>query len=220
MKKSAEKALTKAKDQANEALSTANGAPPEVKDGGTAEVAGEVLVVVSRARKALEEQRKETIKPYREEIEEIDNGFKELTNSLGGREKALKKQLDDWEEAEERRIEAERQKAEEEATAKQVEEDERAREEGRESETVEPEEVEDVGALHVGTGTVGGTKTWTAEIEDLAAIPHEFLIDAIRENPKLQEALEVVLRAKAKKQKDKAKIPGVKFFQKRHRTIR
>lgn len=220
MKKAASKALSQAKEQANAALSASTSAPEAVTDGGSAELAAEVLVKVSKARKEIDAARKKATEPSREETDEINNEFNEVINGLKGREAALKKELDDWEEAEEKRLAEERRKAEEEAARKQVEADEQAREEGVEAEEVEVADVGSTGALKVGGGTVGGAKTWTAEITDVAEIPHEFLVKAIQENPKLKEALEVVLRTHAKTHKDKASIPGVAFSQKRHRTIR
>lgn len=220
MKKPAEKALSKAKAAANEVLVVSKKAPGEVNDGASAELASEILVKISGARKACDKARKDATKPARDETDEINGAFNEIINALKGHEAALKEQLDKWEEEQERKVEEERQKAEEEAARKQVEEDEQAHEEGRESEIVEQQEVEEVGALQVGGGTVGGTKTWTAEIEDVEEIPYEFLITLVKGSSAVKEAIEVELRKYAKKYKDKAEVPGVKFSRKRHRTIR
>jgi hypothetical protein len=220
MKAAAKKALTKAKSQANEALTASNKAPKEVNDGGSAEVAAEVLLKVTKARKAIDEARKDATKPSRDETDEINKEFSELLNPLKGREAALKDELNEWEEAEEKRIAEEQRKAEEETAKAQAEADIQAHEEGKDAEVLEEPEPEKVAPLRVGGGTSGGVKTWTAEIEDVAAIPHEVLVTLVQENPSAREAIEVALRAYAKKHKDKAVIPGVKFFRKRHRSSR
>jgi hypothetical protein len=220
MKKAAEKAVEQAKSESLAVLTASKSAPAEVTDGSSAELASEVLIKVSTLRTALDQKRKETTQPSRDETKEIDDAFKEIINALAGPEQALKAQLDTWEEAEEKRVAEEQRKAEEEAARKQVLEDEAAREENRETKIVEQEEVADVGPLAVGGGSVGGVKTWTAEIENVDAIPHDVLLRLIKENPSLRDAFEVAVRGYAKKHKDKAEIPGVRFFQKRHRSIR
>jgi hypothetical protein len=204
VKAAAKKAIEKAATQVQTALAKSRKAPKEIKKGADAELMAEILSVVAKARKAVDAERKATTKPLRDETDEINRGFNEILGPLEGAEKGLKALVVRWEEQEERRIAKEKAEAEERAAEEQAREDQAAADEDRLPDFVEPEPVKERAPLRTGAGTVSTRKEWDFEIVDEDAIPRKYLI-----------VDEKMLRGLAKAEKEKAEVPGVRFFSKR-----
>lgn len=205
MKKAAEKAVTKAKEQQSEAIAHSKNAPKKITDNGSAEVLAETLQTVSKARKAIDQQRKDTTQPLRDEKDEIDKAFNEILGPIEGAESGLKAEAIRWDDEQEEKIAAENKRREDAAAAAQAKADAEAHEEGREAEAVEPEpEVKKEAIRSLGGAVAPVSKIWDIEVVDASKIDRKFLVPD-----------EVALRAYAKATDGKEEIPGVRVFKKK-----
>jgi len=173
----------------------------EVVNDETCEKASEMLVMIKKCEKKLDEERKKRIAIPNQFVRKVNARAKEFLNPLLKLERDLKAKIRDYKirlELERREME---KKAEEERKRLQEQLDKEAKEKG-----IEPVKLPEIAMpkekLKVNTdnGTVYEKKRWTFKIVDFEKIPREYLmVDSKRVNAAIRAGVR--------------EIPGIEIYQ-------
>lgn len=190
--------------QVSEIVSTADSLI--VNDENDYITATDLLSLISKINKKLEEKRKELVKPYNEQVKKINDFFKGYTEPLDRANRTVKQKALTYKQDQERkRQEEERairealEKARKEAESQNKEVDIPA------AETVVIPKL--IPTVRAGLGTSTVKKVWTFAIEDETKIPREYLM--VNEK-KIREAIRKGIR----------EIPGVRIYQEEELAVR
>jgi len=157
------------------------------------------LSIIAKVKKALEEKKKEYIKPLQDHVKEINEAFKTLLNPIEQADRITRQKILSFQQEQDRlhreQEEINRQKAELEAREAALN--------GREVEPVEMVEVTPEAPKRVSTdmGTTGLRDNWKWEVVDFALVPDSYkMINS------------GVLTPVVKASKGKIEIPGIRIY--------
>ena len=155
------------------------------------------LALISKVKKAMEQKRKDYLLPFQEHVKEVNDIYKNLMQPIDQADYVTRQKVMAYQ-REQARIKAEQDEINRlrmEAANKEA-----ALNNGEIKESVNLIDVVDVPKkVYSDTGTLGTSKVWKAEIEDLSKIPLDYLLPDMVKIGK-------VIRAGVK-------IPGVKSWQ-------
>ena len=155
------------------------------------------LALISKVKKAMEQKRKDYLQPFQEHVREVNDIYKSLMQPIEQADVVTRQKILAYQ-REQARIKAEQEKIN--ALRMEAANKEAALNNGEIKESVNLVDVVNVPKkVYTDTGTLGTSKVWKFEIEDLSKIPLDYLIPDMVKIGK-------VIRAGVN-------IPGVKSWQ-------
>ncbi len=171
----------------------------QIKTADDMKLATDDAALISKLKKALEEQRKKYVNPIRENLDAVNATFKEFTAPLDGADRINREKMGAFNKEQERIRQAQEHinQLRNEAAQREA-----ALTGGEISEPVnEVEVIPEVKKTTTNLGTSGMRDNWVYEIVDFAALPDDY---------KLPNT--AALNALAKSIKDTRNIPGLRIF--------
>lgn len=170
-------------------------------------IATDDLTIISRLKKAMEEKRKEYVKPLQENMKAINDNYKLWMEPIEAADSITREKILTFNREQERI----RREQEEINRKRQEAAEAEMRLKGELSESVNLVEVvpENPKSVSTDMGTSGQRDNWTYEVYDFALLPDEYkVVDGS------------LLTAVAKKHHDQKQIPGVRFINRPIITVR
>jgi len=193
-----ETTIIKLQDQANEMLLCAEGI--SIREPADVQNATYDLSIIAKAKRAIEEKRKEYVGPLNDKVKFINETFKLVSDPLNEADKLTRDKILAYnaEQAELRRKEEEVNRLKMEAAQAEA-----ALHGGEIKESVNLIEVtpETPKTTRTEMGTAGQRDNWKYEVTDFAQLPDEYKV-----------ADNSMLTAIARRHHDKKQIPGVRFY--------
>jgi len=171
----------------------------EIKTLDDLKVAADDMTIISRLKKAMEEKRRESLKPHQDKVKEISDNFKFLMEPVEAANQVTRDKIGAFNDEQKHR-----QREQEEVNRLRVEaaQKEAALNGGEISEPVNLVEItEPVKRVSNEMGGIGMVDSWKWRVIDFAAVPDAYkVIDSSQ------------LTAIARKHHDQKPVPGVRFF--------